>query len=411
MEVTHTKRRSDRLRLAAVISYFPTSSEPHSGMPIFNQMRAMADIADLSLYVVRPQYPKMNFLRPRTFLNREYDPNYSISGMEMRYVSYAALPLLSRGLNGRSCAAKLLPLVRASQPDAILSYIVYPEGNAAVRVGEKLGVPVVVGAVGSDLRRIPDAWTRMLVKDTLRKAAHVVTKSSELRDQAIALGVSPAKVTAILNGCDAGVFRCRPRAEARVELSIEPDVRLAVFTGRLVEVKGLPHLIDAIRRVRETGERLQLAIIGDGPLLPRLQELCREKHLEGAVRFLGAQSPSSVARWLAASDLFCLSSYSEGSPNVILEALCCGRPVVATNVGGIPELVDAECGILVRPGDSSALADGIQRALRQSWNEQSISRVYRRGWDTMARETLNVCVDVVKAADRDLGDPKFLEAV
>src|SRR5688500_8705241 len=141
MDVTQTKRRSDRLRLAAVISYFPTSSEPHTGMPIFNQMRAMADIADLSVYVVRPRYPKMNFLRPRTFLNREYDPNYSIPGMEMRYVSYPALPLLSRGLNGRACAAKLLPLLRAKQPDVILSYIVYPEGNAAVRVGEKLGVP------------------------------------------------------------------------------------------------------------------------------------------------------------------------------------------------------------------------------------------------------------------------------
>jgi len=148
--------KPDNLRIAAVVSYFPTSAEPHSGMPIFNQMKALARIADLTVCVVRSQYPSIGFLRPRNFLHRRYDPRYTVDGIDVRYIGYPALPVVSRCLNGRVCAGRLLPHIRGLRPEVILSYIVYPEGSAAVRVGRKLGIPVVVGAVGSDLRRIPD---------------------------------------------------------------------------------------------------------------------------------------------------------------------------------------------------------------------------------------------------------------
>ena len=125
-------------------------------MPIFNQMKAMAKMTDLTVYVVRPQYPNVRFLHPRSFLHRKYDPEYKVAGINVRYLGYPAIPVLSRVMNGRTCASRLLPHIRAARPDVLLSYIVYPEGNAAVRVGKALDIPIVVGAVGSDLRRIPD---------------------------------------------------------------------------------------------------------------------------------------------------------------------------------------------------------------------------------------------------------------
>lgn len=388
------------LRVAAVVSYFPTSAEPHTGMPIFNQMKAMAGICDLTVLVVRPDYPSIGFLRPRSFLNRSYDPQYSLDGIRVHYIGYPALPLVTRGLNGRSCAKRLLPVMETVAPDVILSYIVYPEGNAAVRCGARLGVPVVVGAVGTDLRRIPDAWTRSQVKYTLHRATHIVTKSRELRQQAIGLGAPAAKVTAILNGCDGHVFRRASRADARAGLSISPGTKLAVFTGRLVSVKNLPGLLDAVARVRTSGVPLELAMIGDGPLAGELRDRARSLQIEPSVRFLGPQSPGDVARWLAACDVFCLSSFSEGCPNVILEALSCGRPVVATRVGGIPELVDDRCGILVPPDDPAAFAAALIDAVQRTWDEDMISLVYRRDWATMARESLSVCAAAARQGSR-----------
>lgn len=381
----------DPLRVAAVVSYFPTSAEPHAGMPIFNQMKAMAGMAELTVCVVRSQYPNIGFLRPKSFLLRRYDPRYTVEGIDVRYIGYPALPVISRGLNGRVCAGRLLPHLRELRPEVILSYIVYPEGNAAVRAGRKLGVPVVVGAVGSDLRRIPDSWTRRLVIRTLEQATFVVTKSRELRQQAIGLGAAPEKVRAILNGCDAALFQRAERGPARAPLPVRQDAKLVVFTGRLVEVKGLRELMEAAAALRRAGEPLEVALIGDGPLAPELQLQCRRNGIQDAVHFLGARSPVEVARWLAACDLFCLPSYSEGCPNVILEALSCGRPVVASNVGGIPEIVDEGCGILTPPGDAAALAAGLREALARTWDEARIAGSYRRDWSTMARETLEVC--------------------
>lgn len=382
---------SEELRVAAVVSYFPTDAEPHSGMPIFNQMKAMARMTDLTVYVVRPQYPNARFLHPRSFLHRKYDPEYKVAGINVRYIGYPAIPFVSRVLNGRTCASRLLPHIRAARPDVLLSYIVYPEGNAAVRVGKALNIPIVVGAVGSDLRRIPDPWTRSLVKSTLRKADSVVTKSRELRTQAIRLGASQDKVFAILNGCDANLFCHADRDTARAELGVNPKSKLVVFTGRLVEVKGLRELVEAVAIARDAGESLEVALLGDGPLRPQLAALCQQRNVEDKFHFRGACSPVEVARWLAACNVFCLPSYSEGCPNVVLEALSCGRPVVASDVGGIPEIVDSTCGILVPPANPKALATGLLEAFSRTWNETQIARSYGRDWSDMAHETLEVC--------------------
>jgi len=104
-----------------------------------------------------------------------------------------------------------------------------------------------------------------------------------------------------------------------------------------------------------------------------------------------------VARWLGACNLFSLPSYSEGSPNVIIEALNCGRPVVATQVGGIHELFDHEAGILVQPRDASALGQALDAALQKTWDEAAIARRYRRSWHDLAEEMRSVLEPIALA--------------
>ena len=101
--------------------------------------------------------------------------------------------------------------------------------------------------------------------------------------------------------------------------------------------------------------------------------------------------PRSVAEWMAAADLLVLPSYSEGHPNVLVEALACGRPFVATPVGGIMEIADPSCSVLVPPRDPAALADGIDKALSHDWDVAGLVRRHNRSWDDVAKQTLEAC--------------------
>jgi glycosyltransferase involved in cell wall biosynthesis len=111
---------------------------------------------------------------------------------------------------------------------------------------------------------------------------------------------------------------------------------------------------------------------------------------------VGAQSPTEVARWMQASDLVTLPSYSEGHPNVLVEALACGRPVVATPVGGVPEVVDAQCGVLVPARDAPALAAGLASVLDRLWDHAALAQRFSRDWRQVAQETLAACEEAVE---------------
>ena len=244
--------------------------------------------------------------------------------------------------------------------------------------------------------RITDGFTYSLTRSAVRRASFVLTVSEELRQRAIGLGVSPERARTIMSGCDSSVFRMADRAQARLELGLPPDAQLILFVGRLEPLKGIQELFDALARLVPSYPRLELACIGENFLEGRLQARAAEDGLNGHVRFLGPRTASEIARWLAASNLLCLPSYSEGCPSVVLEALCCGRPVVASRVGNIPELVDARCGILVPPADGERLAEALSEALLRPWDEAEIAARFHRGWDDVAEETYEVCCSVVE---------------
>jgi glycosyltransferase involved in cell wall biosynthesis len=118
------------------------------------------------------------------------------------------------------------------------------------------------------------------------------------------------------------------------------------------------------------------------------------------VRLAGPLAPEAVAQWMVASDVVTLPSYSEGHPNVLVEALACGRPVVATDVGGIPEVVDAASGVLVRPRDRDGLARGLDEALGRRWDEAALSGRFSRHWGRVAEETYAQCEEALHDAGR-----------
>ena len=143
---------------------------------------------------------------------------------------------------------------------------------------------------------------------------------------------------------------------------------------------------------------LRLYIAGSGPRRAHLERLASRLGLAGRVRFLGSLAPGEMARWYQAADLFVFGSWREGCPNVVLEALACGTPVVATRVGGTPELVrEGRDGLLFEPRSPDAFAQALLEALSRTWDHQAIAqKAAARSWDNVARECLDLFERVLR---------------
>jgi len=189
----------------------------------------------------------------------------------------------------------------------------------------------------------------------LRRASRVLSPSAYLRGIALGWGLDPERVSVLPNPAPE-IPPLPSRDELRAKLSFEGAV--LAFAGRLGPQKSLGVTLDAIAAV----PKVTLAIAGDGPDRPALERRVRELGLDGRARFLGSVSRESVLRLFRAADASVLSSSWENFPHTVVEALAVGTPVIATAVGGVPEVVrDGENGLLVPPDDPEALAAAIRR--------------------------------------------------
>ena len=227
---------------------------------------------------------------------------------------------------------------------------------------------------GSDLNvQAEYPLRRRQIRSALRGSGAVVAVSRALADKAISIGADPARVSVIYNGVDSALFFPGSRREARLRLQVSSDARLMLFVGNLKVTKGCLDLLEAFPAVLAALPRAQLVYVGAGPsqaaLLDRAAALgCAER-----VRLVGEIPHAALGDWFRAADLLCLPSHNEGVPNVVLEAMACGTPVVATRVGGIPEVVPDYAGILVPVGEQVALSAALIKASEHEWNNTQIA--------------------------------------
>ncbi|HEY1255862.1 MAG TPA: glycosyltransferase [Terracidiphilus sp.] len=368
--------------------YFPSSAEPWQGRSAYQTLRVLAGKSDLRVFYPNAQYPSM--LKPRSRGYDRLDPSFSPPDVKATYHNFPALPMLSRPLNGWLAAHTLLPHVRAFAPDLIFSCFLYPDGYAALKIARSLSVPVVVQSIGSDLNRIGDPVSARLTRKVLREADSIVTVSRDLCATAISMGADPQATRAVVNGCDLSVFHPMDQMEARKQLGINPEAETVVYIGRMDVKKGLRELVEAATLLHSERPNIQVYLIGHGPDRLLIESAIRARNAAGYIHLLPACGFNDVAIWMTASDLITLPSYMEGCPNVVLEALACGRPVVATRVGGIPEILNNASGELVPPRDSSALAQALASVLDRSWVAETVSAQGGRSWEAVASELLEI---------------------
>ncbi|MGH9606118.1 MAG: glycosyltransferase [Terracidiphilus sp.] len=376
------------LKIAVVTRYFPSSAEPWQGRSAYQSLRVLARKADVQVFFPNAKYPSL--LRPRSRMYDNLDRAYHTPDVKVTYYDYPALPLVSRPLNGWMAARVLLPHVRSFAPSLVFSFFLYPEGFAALQIAKTLGVPAIAMAIGSDINNIGDRISAARTHTVLREADLIAAVCDDLRKKAVIMGAPAAKTRTVHNGCDLSVFHMRDRTQARKMLQIDPATEAVVYIGRMDVKKGLRELIDAAASLHPQRPQMHVYLVGAGPDQTTIQGAIQAANAASYIHLPGPCSPSDVAVWMAASDLVTLPSYMEGCPNVVLEALACGRPVVATDAGGIPELLNGDCGRLVPPRDSIALAAALASVLNRSWDANSISARMSRSWDTVAAELLEI---------------------
>jgi glycosyltransferase involved in cell wall biosynthesis len=271
------------------------------------------------------------------------------------------------------------------------SDVVYANWLGAGVVGALInaftGKPLIVSFRGDDgyLARDRLLW-RVFTKWVIRRSSVVAPVSAELKEIMRALGTPEHKLDLPRFGVDTDMFR--PAETARKD---EQTVRL-LYVGALVPKKGLQTLLEAL--TDPAFRSVQLLVVGAGYYAAELKTMCNDAGLGERTRWTGSLPPAEVAETMRSSDLLCLPSFTEGSPNVIKEAMASGLPVLATRVGGIPELVDhGKTGLLFEPGDVADLGECLKvlvrdPCLRASMGAAGLESLREAGlnWDATAED-------------------------
>jgi teichuronic acid biosynthesis glycosyltransferase TuaC len=381
------------MRILTFTSLFPSAKRPLFGIFVFQRVSHVAKCSGNTVQVVAPVPYFPSWVRSKRWgVYGQIPSEESIENLEVHHPRYPLLSGFLMSLHGFLMFLGAFPTVRRLHRqydfDCIDAHYVYPDGFAAVLLGKVLHIPVVVSARGTDINVFPSFWTiRPMIRWTLRHAMGVIAVADALRKAIMDLGVTSEKIVVIPNGVEVNQFRPVPRREARRKLGLPENSKIAVCVASLTESKNHRLLISALSQIPMSNPETQLYILGEGPLRDELNYLVHQLSLDRRVFLLGARPNQELALWFSAADVSCLVSSREGWPNVVMESIACGTPVVATRAGGIPEIITTpELGILVDP-DSNSIAAGLQSALSKEWNRSLlVQRAQSRTWDHVAKE-------------------------
>jgi len=265
--------------------------------------------------------------------------------------------------------------------------------------------PLVLSVRGSDIHLMGTGVLGQLNRRVYRWMDRVIAVSEDIAGKLERAGVDRGKIQVVYNGVDQR-FQPGDQAAARGQLGLPLSRFIVLFVGLLVPVKGLDVLLEALALIR--APHLLGVLVGEGPLKAELKLKAQRLGLGEQVVFAGGQPTAQIPAWLQAADVLVLPSRSEGRPNVVLEAQACGVPVVATRVGGTPELVqDGENGVLVESGDARDLARGLRAVMadegyRRALAQRALARFQASGltWEASARQVRDLYQQVLASGRR-----------
>lgn len=379
------------IRILSLSIEYPTSSEPQKGLFIRWRLQALA--ATNPVKVISP-VALLDYANPHGWRAGSRIRSGGVDGSAEILHPRWLYPPRGGVVNAFCLFLRLLwPVYRLRTTfDVIDAHFAHPEGIAAALLGTVLRKPFVITLRGNELLHRRYRFRRFWMAWAVRRAIRVIAVSTELRDLAVNWGAHSSRVTVIPNGIQKQMFFPRDREECRRKHGLSTEAKVILSAGDLAELKGHHVVIDALRRMRSANIPAHLLIAGgdgrSGRFANRLREQVSAANLDSHVRFLGSVAQEQLSELMSAADVFCLGSFREGCPNVVKEALACGTPVVASDVGAVRQLLpDNRYGRIVPPRDSDALQEALQEALKHDWNRSQIASWGRaRSWEDVASE-------------------------
>ena len=390
------------IEIVTFTTLFPNAIQSNHGVFVENRLRHLVAGGRVASRVVAPVpwFPFSSRVFGRYGCYAKVPREEQRSGLRVDHPRYAVVPKLAMSLTPRSLFRAALPVLERLRKtrdfDLIDAHYFYPDGVAAAWLGRALGKPVVITARGTDVNLIPKfAEPRRKIVAAAQAAAGVIAVSRAIQDCIVDLGIPEERVTVLRNGVDLALFQPRARTPPVDTARARPTL---LSVGHLIERKGHDLVIGALPHLPQCS----LLIVGEGPERTRLEHLAERLDVAHRVRFLGSVAHHDLPAIYANADVLVLASSREGWPNVLLEAMACGTPVVASGVFGNPEVVtQPEAGVLMKDRTVEGVAEAVQRLLRH-YPERASTRRYAEqfSWDQTTEGQLELFERILNTPTR-----------
>ncbi len=397
------------MRVLEVCQEFPNRYYPQLGTFIKQSIDSIAN-QNVDVTVISPKpfvlpfsaFPYHNFFKlPRIEHTEKYDLHYP------RYV-YAVPKKYFYPITGISyshfISAYAIKNIKPKS-DLIHAHFSYPDGYGMIGLAKKWKVPLVISALGTIERKIAyeGSYTSKQIIEAMNFADKILSVSEDLKLHIVNLGINEEKVHVVPNGVDTEKFKPAGKEHARNLLNLPQNKNIVLFVGALRKIKGVDYLIEAAKYFVDSNTDLFMVGRDDG-MRKSLEKRAQELEISDGIKFTGPVNHEDIPLWISASDILVLPSLSEGRPNVVLEALSCEVPVIATDVGGIPELVvDGETGYLVPAKNPAELSGKINKLLEDRSRREKMGKfgrksIIQRGltWETHAKKTVDIYTELLQ---------------
>jgi glycosyltransferase involved in cell wall biosynthesis len=383
------------MKLLTFTTLYPSIARPQHGVFVETRLRQLLQNSDVEARVIAP-VPWFPFKHGRfgKYAAFAQTPLREVrSGIDVSHPRYVMIPgpgMYLQPFTMARAGARAMRALRSTgfDCDLIDAHYFYPDGVAAALVARRYAKPLVITARGSDINLLADfAYPRRLIVWAAMQARAIVTVSAALKEKLVGLGIEAHRIVVLRNGVDLELFRPMPRDAARESLGVGAG-SLMVSVGNLVPEKGHALAIDALAELPE----MRLAIVGDGPERRELERHAERRGVSRRVSFLPVRPQAELGTVYNAADVLVLASSREGWPNVLLEAMACGTPVVAASVGGVPEIVtEPAAGRIVTERSGAAFARAVREVLHPAPSREATRRFSQRfDWAATSRGQLSV---------------------
>lgn len=374
------------LRVLSIATLFPDAARPNFGLFVEKSLRALAAQPGIELTIVAPVGlpPFPLSLHKRYSALRDLPRSESWNGLTVLRPRFTLIPRVGAHFNPAKVANAVLSAVRDQPFDVIDAQFFYPDGPAAMRVAEELGLRFSAKARGADIKHFGhDPATRSQVIEAGRKAAGLLAVSEAMRGDMAAIGIDPARIAVHYTGIDTARFHPGDRATAGAALGMSGTPTI-LTVGALIERKGQALVIEALPALPDV--RYWLAGAGDEE--GRYRALAQKLGVATRVHFMGPVANADLPQLYLAADAVVMPSASEGLANAWVEALACGTPIVISDAGGAAELVTSPIAGRIVERTPGAIAEAVQAILANPPPPADVAASLggRFDWDRNGRE-------------------------